>query len=42
MRRRWLRGWSWWADARPTDAAGYDPRPWWQRVQILFGIRKDF
>lgn len=42
MRPRWLRGWSWWADARPTGPDGPDPRPWWQRIAFLFGVRREW
>lgn len=41
MRPRWLRGWSWWVDARPTGPPG-DPRPLWQRVAVFIGIRREW
>jgi hypothetical protein len=30
----------WWA-ARPTHE-GFDARPWWQRVAVFIGVRRDF
>jgi hypothetical protein len=41
MRPRWLRGWSWWGDVRPTGPPG-DPRPLWQRVAVFIGIRREW
>ncbi len=41
MRPRWLRGWSWWVDARPTGREG-DRRPLLQRLAFFIGIRKEW
>jgi hypothetical protein len=41
MRPRWLRGWSWWVDTRPTGDAT-DRRPIWQRVAVFIGLRREW
>lgn len=41
MRPYWLRGWSWWADARPTGEPG-DRRPLLERLAVFVGIRRDW
>lgn len=40
MRPHWLRGWSWWADVRPTGAA--PDRPLWQRFAAFVGLRREW
>jgi hypothetical protein len=41
MRPRWLRGWSWYVEPRSSTAPG-DARPWWQRVAVIFGVKREW
>ena len=40
MKPRWLRGWSWWADVRPTGADR--SRPLLERLAVFIGLRRDW
>ncbi len=44
MHPRWLRGWRFWVDARPTEtpAGVVDRRPFLERLRVIFGFRKEW